>query len=329
MRLGYPLGSRGVDGQYGPDTEKAVSQFQSECGLPADGTVDQRTWWAMVEKCYNLGDRLLYLRWPFLRGEDVRELQELLANLGFRVGRVDAIFGPATDKAVREFQRNMILPLDGIVGQATLGALKNLQNILTLHPRTMMPWTLVRPQQKTSYLSDHGVFVQYQKPEDQDLLRGRKRLAAQIAALLRVAGARVRVRGVSEALPMMDEGCARERDIFLGIGFAVGNNGQDSIDGTDQDVSLVYPTGEAHLASTAFEFRMALSKITGRPVSLKEISATQLSAPGIYIVLSSPEEELLRDESLRQRVAVAIVDSLGRSSRENGSSLQNELDPIS
>ena len=51
-RLGYDIGSTGVDGKYGKKTEAAIKKFQSEHGLEQiDGIVGVKTW-AMLEK-YN------------------------------------------------------------------------------------------------------------------------------------------------------------------------------------------------------------------------------------------------------------------------------------
>ncbi len=61
---------------------------------------------------------------PNLRGDDVAELQSMLGRLGFDCGRVDGIFGPATLRAVEDFQRNCGLPIDGICGGATIRALQ-------------------------------------------------------------------------------------------------------------------------------------------------------------------------------------------------------------
>lgn len=74
----------------------------------------------MVEAGYRLGDRLLYLREPMLRGDDVAALQRRLGALGFDAGRVDAIFGPRTKTAVDQFQRNAGLTVDGVCGPSTL-----------------------------------------------------------------------------------------------------------------------------------------------------------------------------------------------------------------
>ena len=75
-----------------------------------------------------MGDRFLYRRTPMLRGDDVAELQQRLCTLGFDTGRVDGIFGDATAQALGEFQRNAGLPVDGIVGGATLEELVRLES---------------------------------------------------------------------------------------------------------------------------------------------------------------------------------------------------------
>jgi len=109
-------------GAFGPQTAEAVRSFQTQRGLPVSGACDGLTWSALVEAGYRLGDRLLYLRSPMVRGDDVAELQRALGNLGFDAGRVDGIFGPHTERALRDFQRNAGLTADGVGGpQVILG----------------------------------------------------------------------------------------------------------------------------------------------------------------------------------------------------------------
>ena len=58
-----------------------------------------------------------------LRGDDVGELQQELGALGFDAGRVDAIFGPRTEDALEQFQRNTAITVDGVCGPDTIAAL--------------------------------------------------------------------------------------------------------------------------------------------------------------------------------------------------------------
>ncbi|MFF4658776.1 protein kinase [Streptomyces sp. NPDC001381] len=46
-KRGYSVGSAGVNGEFGPETASAVSAFQSDKGLSADGVVARATWVAL------------------------------------------------------------------------------------------------------------------------------------------------------------------------------------------------------------------------------------------------------------------------------------------
>ena len=113
--LGMDLGNRGIDGVFGPRTELAVKTFQQRSGILADGRVGPVTWREVVEGVYTPGGRLLYLRQPPFRGADVQELQRMLNDLGFDPGAVNGLFDARTARAVREFQKNAGLEVDGQV----------------------------------------------------------------------------------------------------------------------------------------------------------------------------------------------------------------------
>ena len=61
---------------------------------------------------------------PGENGAQVKVLQRALASLGFSTGTVDGDYGPATEEAVKQFQRSAGLDVDGVVGSATLKALE-------------------------------------------------------------------------------------------------------------------------------------------------------------------------------------------------------------
>jgi len=127
LALGFHVDPGELDAhEFGGSTEAAVRAFQQERGLLVDGLVGQQSWEELVEAGYALGDRLLYLRNPLFRGDDVRALQGRLNLLGFDPGREDGILGEQTARAIHEFQRNVGLRADGIVGATTLQALDRL-----------------------------------------------------------------------------------------------------------------------------------------------------------------------------------------------------------
>lgn len=57
------------------------------------------------------------------KGADVVKLQNALNAIGYDCGAADGIFGAATEKAVRAFQADNGLTVDGIAGKATQAAL--------------------------------------------------------------------------------------------------------------------------------------------------------------------------------------------------------------
>lgn len=108
-----------VDGDFGPVTEAAVKAFQGSEGLTADGQVGNQTWPKLLVTV-RLGQR----------GNAVRAVQDQfqfrnLSGDPTKGLRVDGIFGPRTDSAVRAFQRAVGLRVDGVVGPRTWNQLVN------------------------------------------------------------------------------------------------------------------------------------------------------------------------------------------------------------
>jgi len=124
--LGFmlPASERGV---YDEETRAAVRAFQAQRSLRVDGIVGPDTWGQLVEASFRLGDRTLYVHAPLLRGDDVRALQRKLDALGFDPGKQDGMYGPATDAALREFQRNVGEDVDGVVGLHTIATLERMR----------------------------------------------------------------------------------------------------------------------------------------------------------------------------------------------------------
>jgi N-acetylmuramoyl-L-alanine amidase len=107
--------------------QAAVREFQQERGLVADGIVGPQTALLLDEARWRFGQRTLLLTpGHYMRGDDVAALQERLVVLGLHSGPADGIFGPVTDRSVRELQRGLGLHPDGMFGPRTLEALAGL-----------------------------------------------------------------------------------------------------------------------------------------------------------------------------------------------------------
>jgi N-acetylmuramoyl-L-alanine amidase len=114
-------------GVYDDATAHAITSFQEQRGLRTTGECDEQTWLALIEAGWRLGDRVLLLAAPQLRGDDVVELQQALNHVGFDCGRPDGILGPATIRALVDFQRNSGITADGVCGPTTVSTLELLR----------------------------------------------------------------------------------------------------------------------------------------------------------------------------------------------------------
>lgn len=110
-----------VDGIFGQKTQTAVRNFQQTNSLSVDGMVGQNTWKTLL----TLAPEPLLKRGS--RGAYTRYLQQLLESKMIPVSGIDGIFGAQTENAVRRFQQDNGLTVDGIVGTNTWNALTTIQ----------------------------------------------------------------------------------------------------------------------------------------------------------------------------------------------------------
>lgn len=109
------------------EVERAVRGFQQRRGLLTDGVVGTATYHVLRGATFHLGSRpLAYLISSPVHGDDVFALQDRLTELGYDAGRPDGMFGAKTEQALRSFQRDYGLVIDGICGPATVRALRQL-----------------------------------------------------------------------------------------------------------------------------------------------------------------------------------------------------------
>jgi peptidoglycan hydrolase-like protein with peptidoglycan-binding domain len=111
-----------VDGVRGPVTKAAIVRFQRRRGLSVDGVVGPQTRRAFGKRGRPaFGSRTMK---KGDRGWDVAAMQYILARRGYPPGAIDAVFGPMTDTALRNFQRAFGLSADGLAGPLTIRALR-------------------------------------------------------------------------------------------------------------------------------------------------------------------------------------------------------------
>jgi N-acetylmuramoyl-L-alanine amidase len=193
------------------DLDRAVRAFQQDRGLVADGVVGRQTALQLDGARWHLGDRILLLTTPghWMRGDDVAALQERMVVLGVHAGPVDGIFGLATEKSLRELQRGLGLPPDGICGPPTFQALGALKRSVSggdawaLRSRAGVAMAGVSLTGKTVVLDpgaarQPGQFGLVESDISYDV-------AARLADRLRAVGAKVALsRGPDEAPPTAD-----------------------------------------------------------------------------------------------------------------------------
>lgn len=72
------------------------------------------------------------------KGQDVRDLQMVLRSAGYNV-KVDGDFGPATERAVRDFQFAHKLEADGVAGPKTMLEISNFRSVTQTEPGKSVP----------------------------------------------------------------------------------------------------------------------------------------------------------------------------------------------
>lgn len=158
--LGYYSGS--VDGYFGSQTYRAVRNFQSRNGLTVTGVADPYTQDVLYSSSAkrasgssSSGSSSGYslLSWGS-SGSAVRKLQQTLLDLGYtQIRTVDGIYGQWTYDAVRAFQKNEGLAVDGIAGVNTLTALygSNPAPATTLQVTSLTDGTATQEQMRVDF----------------------------------------------------------------------------------------------------------------------------------------------------------------------------------
>lgn len=117
QKLGYLTTE--PDGIYGTDTQMAVRRFQEQNSLIADGYLGPITRDALMSDDA-VGNALSYS----MHGSDVKNVQQRLYELNYlRAKNINSYYTSLTEKAVKLFQKNNGLTVDGKVGRHTMSVL--------------------------------------------------------------------------------------------------------------------------------------------------------------------------------------------------------------
>ncbi len=317
-------------GRFDDTTLERVRAFQQQRGLQADGIVGPDTWRSLVAAGYRLGDRMLYVTRPALYGDDVRDLQRRLNRLGFDAGYDDGLYGTQTFDAVREFQLNVGLEVDGITGPSTLDVLRRLHRTHQSAPAYAVREReqLRRPSRRTSLAGARIMVDAGHSPELPGIVApdgtAEHEMTWQIAALLEgrlsALGAHVVLaRGPATSPTPSDRAqLANAEDVEVIL--SIHGNGVDST--AARGAAAYYFGTEGYvsergrmLAQLAVD---AVVDATGTPNCRTHPSTTSLlresRAPAVIVepgFLTHPEEgRLLLEPAHQRRIAAALAEAL-------------------
>lgn len=104
------------------------------------------------------------------RGSDVRKIQAVLQKIGYDVGPIDGIFGSNTEEAVKRFQLNNGLVVDGIIGPKTYELLNKF--ILGYNTYTIKPGDTLYNIAKRHYTTVDKIMIANPNIDPNNLIIG-------------------------------------------------------------------------------------------------------------------------------------------------------------
>ncbi|AKG20661.1 peptidoglycan-binding domain-containing protein [Calothrix sp. 336/3] len=118
-------GKEVVDGVFGAKTTAAVKVFQGRVFQTQDGIVGDKVWRSLFKGAPV--DMVILKKGA--KGELVKKVQERLAIAGYYNYILEGDFGSRTEAAVKEFQKAVGLPVDGVIAERTWFELSKINTI--------------------------------------------------------------------------------------------------------------------------------------------------------------------------------------------------------
>lgn len=179
-----------LDGVFGSRTKDAVENYQKDTGLQIDGIIGEKTYEQLAGVSLKVKNEIktennlltpvfaaneeMEIPSPNIittvtkaekndlntvdllkngdTGQAVKDLQRLLKNKGYYSQRIDGTFGPVTEAAIRNYQINNSLTVDGIAGKRTILHLKTAPSA----PMTSRSSTPVQQEPKVTESEQQG-----------------------------------------------------------------------------------------------------------------------------------------------------------------------------
>ena len=129
-----------VDGQFGPASKSALKNFQTENELLSDGIIGKNTCNKLIDsknvKKYTKNTQFSNTKTSQQPSESLKISQQKLKELDLYFGPIDGINGIKTKNAIKKFQKNAGLTVDGVIGPVTLAALEKGSEAYISFPKT-------------------------------------------------------------------------------------------------------------------------------------------------------------------------------------------------
>ena len=279
------------------------------------------TWGQLVEAGYRLGDRTLYLHSPLFRGDDVSALQHKLNALGFDAGREDGLFGTNTDRAIREFQRNVGEVPDGIVGLHTISTLERMRPDETAPGRAM-----VREAEELRQMrgSSHGQVIAIdagasdsEDPDD----RAARLIAETVVDQLVALGCKPTSLGTQEGAAPMASDRAQEANA-LGAAMCISVHLASGLPEASGPTCSYFGSARTHSPAGMLLAQLILDElevelgVRGRLQRLTGAMLRETRMPAVQVepafITNEAEADRLTDPAHRDRIARAIANGVRR-----------------